>query len=89
MKDNKILKTERIHTFYFKYLIINYSNIYKCWELINVDLDCEIYDGGAWYFVLKDELGKEYHRFLEEIYGTEDINYLKYKVNKLNKGEKK
>lgn len=88
MKDNKILKAEKRNIFTFKYFIINYSLIYKCWELINVELDSEIYDGGSWYFVLKDELGNEYHRNLEEIYGVEDIDYLKDKVNKLNKGGK-
>ena len=89
MKNNKILKVERRNTFTFKYFIINYSLIYKCWELINVDLDSGIYDGEVWYFVLKDELGDEYHRYLDEIYGVEDIDYLKDKVNKLNKESEK
>ena len=50
-----------------------------------VTLDGEIDNGECWYFVLSDEEGWEYQKEIQEIYGVEDLNYLKEKVNKLNK----
>lgn len=71
--------------FPYKYFIIDYSYIYKRWELVNVDLDGEEDSGEGWYFILSAEDGKEYKRKIQDVYGVQDFKYLKEKVNKLNK----
>ena len=53
--------------------------------IINVSLDEERDDGKQWYFVLRDEEGLEHQKEIQEVYGIEDLDYLKEKVNKLNK----
>ena len=52
--------------------------------IINVSLDEERDDGKQWYFVLRDEEGLEHQKEIQEVYGIEDLDYLKEKVNKLN-----
>lgn len=93
MKENKMLRKSKKeleklkirNTFPFKYFIIDYSIFLKKYMLVNVSLDEERYDADGHYFVLSDEEGWEYQKEIQEVYGIEDFNYLKEKVNKLNK----
>lgn len=93
MKENKMLrKSEKEleelkirNTFPFRYFIIDYSIFLKRYVIVNVSLDEERDDGKQWYFVLRDEEGWEYQKEIQDIYGIEDLDYLKEKVNKLNK----
>lgn len=93
LKENIKLKKEleklKIrNAFSFKYFIIDYSIFLERYVLVNVSLDEERYDGDNWYFVLSDEEGWEYQKEIQKIYGIEDLDYLKEKVNKLNKERK-
>lgn len=69
----------------YKYYILVYSNIYNKWKILNVDLDSEIDTENNSYFVLIDSFNNRYKRRIEEIYGKQDLKYLKNKINELNK----